>query len=198
MSCTDNWVEPSRSDARDDRRGGRLSARKREALLVLEIELKTGRDSPKLAHKAEEVARDYDGLAPDTPHALHMPSHIFVRLGQWEETVEWNERSAEAALRQLDFDPHATAHYVHALDYMMYGYLQLADDDQARGTLKRVRDVEEVWPAPFAAYNVAAAQARYYLEQHKWEQGAWRVHCQSFTMRLGRTVPYSLRPCCGR
>jgi tetratricopeptide (TPR) repeat protein len=129
-------------------------------------------DSTKLAHKALEAARGYDQLAPDSPHALHMPSHIFVRLGHWEETVEWNERSAEAALRQVDIDPHATGHYVHALDYMMYGYLQLGEEEKARETLERVRDVGEAWPEPFVAYNIAAAQARYYLEQQKWEDAA--------------------------
>jgi tetratricopeptide (TPR) repeat protein len=129
-------------------------------------------DSPELAHKAEEVARGYDKVAPETVHALHMPSHIFVRLGKWEENVEWNERSAEAALRVWDRDPHASAHYVHALDYMMYGYLQLGDEENARRTLERAQAVEQMYPAPFAGYNLAAPQARYYLEQRKWEEAA--------------------------
>jgi tetratricopeptide (TPR) repeat protein len=129
-------------------------------------------DSPELAHKAEEAARAYDKVAPETVHALHMPSHIFVRLGKWEETVEWNERSAEAALQVWDRDAHASAHYVHALDYMMYGYLQLGDEEGARHTLERVKAVDEMYPAPFAGYNLAAPQARYYLEQQKWEGAA--------------------------
>ncbi len=129
-------------------------------------------DSPQLAHKAEEAARGYDQIAPTTPHALHMPSHIFVRLGQWEETADWNERSAEAALKQADYDPHATGHYVHALDYAMYAYLQMGDQEMARRTLERVQNVEEVYAAPFSGYNLAAPQARYYLEQGKWEQAA--------------------------
>jgi tetratricopeptide (TPR) repeat protein len=129
-------------------------------------------DSPKLAHKALDTARKYDQLAPDTVHALHMPSHIFVRLGYWEETAEWNERSADAALREIEDDPHASGHYAHALDYMMYAYLQLGDKEKARQTLKRVQQVEEMWPASFTTYNIAAAQARYYLEQQKWEEAA--------------------------
>lgn len=129
-------------------------------------------DSPKLAPRAEEVARAYDKLAPDTVHALHMPSHIFVRLGYWEETVEWNKRSAETALGIMDEDPHASAHYVHALDYMMYGYLQMGDTENARKTLDNVRNVTKLYPARFAAYNTAAPQARFYLEQHKWEEAA--------------------------
>ena len=129
-------------------------------------------DSSELAHKAEEIARAYDELAPDTVHALHMPSHIFVRLGIWEDTVRWNERSAEAAQREFDIDPHATAHYVHALDYMMYGYLQLGDEPRARQTLERVLAMEEIYPAAFAGYNTAAPQARYFLEQRKWAEAA--------------------------
>ena len=129
-------------------------------------------DSSQLAHKALDLAREYDKLAPDSVHALHMPSHIFVRLGYWEETAEWNERSATAALREWEDDFHASAHYVHALDYAMYAYLQLGDEEKARETLRRVQEVEEMWGAPFAAYNIAAPQARYYLEQGKWEGAA--------------------------
>ncbi len=129
-------------------------------------------DSAELAHKALEAARGYDKLAPNTPHALHMPSHIFVRLGYWEETAEWNERSAEAALRQLEEDGHASAHYIHALDYMMYAYLQMGDEEKAKETLRKVQGIDEMWPASFAAYNIAAPQARYYLEQQMWEEAA--------------------------
>lgn len=128
-------------------------------------------DSTELAPKAEEVARQYDQIAPETVHALHMPSHIFVRMGLWEENIEWNERSAEAALEMAD-DPHASAHYLHALDYIMYGHLQLGNEEEARQTLEQIQNVEEVYPAAFAAYNTAAPQARYYLEQEKWEEAA--------------------------
>ena len=101
-----------------------------------------------------------------------MPSHIFVRLGYWEETAEWNQRSEEAALRQLEDDGHASAHYIHALDYMMYAYLQMGDEEKAQETLRKVQGIEEMWPASFAAYNIAAPQARYYLEQQMWEKAA--------------------------
>ncbi len=129
-------------------------------------------DSPQLAQRALDTAREYDKLAPDTVHALHMPSHIFVRLGYWDETAEWNERSAAAALREMADDFHATAHYVHALDYMMYAYLQKGEQEKARETLRKVQNVEELWGAAFAAYNTAAPQARYYLEQGLWEEAA--------------------------
>lgn len=128
-------------------------------------------DSSELAERAEEVARKYDQLAPDTPHALHMPSHIFVRLGYWPDTADWNERSAEAALR----NPHngmTSLHYPHALDYMMYAYLQLEEYDKASETLQRVREIEEGQPHFATAYGIAASQARYYMEQHLWEEAA--------------------------
>ena len=128
-------------------------------------------DSSHLAHKAEEVARKYDKLAPGTPHALHMPSHIFVRLGYWDDTAHWNERSAEAALQ----NPHnglTSLHYPHALDYMMYAYLQLGEYDKAGETLEQIRAIEAGQPHFATAYGIAAAQARYVMEQHKWEEAA--------------------------
>ncbi len=129
-------------------------------------------DSPELAHKAEEVAGRYNQLAPETPHALHMPSHIFVRLGEWEQVAELDERAAEAALRHAEDDPHAMGHYVHSLDYMMYAYLQMGEEEKARETLERARGIRDITQGPAYAYGVAAPQARYYLEQQRWEEAA--------------------------
>jgi tetratricopeptide (TPR) repeat protein len=128
-------------------------------------------DSPELARKAVPYAEAYDELAPDVPHALHMPSHIFVRLGRWAETAEWNERSAEAALRQ-PVDGIMSMHYPHALDYMMYAYLQLDDEARARETLRRVEAIEQVQPLFASAYGIAAARARYHLERSEWAEAA--------------------------
>ncbi|GAB6058993.1 hypothetical protein JCM31598_21100 [Desulfonatronum parangueonense] len=129
-------------------------------------------DSSELAHKALETARGYDKLAPNTPHALHMPSHIFVRLGLWEETIDRDKRAAKAARHVMKDDPHASAHYVHSLDYVMYAYLQLGDAENARKTLERARTLDQVHPVPFAAYNLAALQVRHFLEQQQWHQAA--------------------------
>ncbi len=128
-------------------------------------------DSTELAPRAEEVASEYDQLAPEVPHALHMPSHIFVRLGNWEQTAEWNERSAEAALR-YPVNGKTSLHYPHALDYMMYAYLQLDRPEQAKRTLEHVEALERVEPSYASAYGMAAARARYYLEQQKWAEAA--------------------------
>lgn len=74
-------------------------------------------DNQELAPKALEIARGYDKIAPDVPHALHMPTHIFVRLGLWPETISWNIRSANAAKNQPLPDGSMSMHYAHALDY---------------------------------------------------------------------------------
>ena len=128
-------------------------------------------DSSELAPRALEVAREYDQLAPDVPHALHMPSHIFVRLGKWEETIDWNVRSAGAALEN-PVNGMTSLHYPHALDYMMYGYLQIGEEEKARQTLEAVRQIEQAQPHFASAYGIAAPQARYYLEQQRWEEAA--------------------------
>jgi tetratricopeptide (TPR) repeat protein len=133
-------------------------------------------DSAELAPGAERVARAYDDLAPETVHALHMPSHIFVRLGQWKETAEFNERSAAAAAELAARQPaergYAAMHHAHALDYMMYAYLQMGDAERARATLDEVRAVDHGTANLAFAYGVAAPQARYYLEQQRWEEAA--------------------------
>ena len=128
-------------------------------------------DNPKLAPRALEVARGYDKIAPNVPHALHMPTHIFVRLGLWQDTIDWNIRSAEAALDQpvADLTSH---HYPHAIDYMIYGYLQQGQDDSAREVLEELLEVDDYQKTSVAAYGLAAAQARIPLELHDWEAAA--------------------------
>ena len=128
-------------------------------------------DSTELAPRGLEVARQYDQLAPNVPHALHMPSHIFVRLGLWEETIDWNIRSAQAAKDQPLNGAHSM-HYPHALDYMMYGYLQLGDEERAQETLEAILEIEQAQHHFAAAYGIAAPQARYHLERHQWEEAA--------------------------
>ena len=129
-------------------------------------------DSPVLAPRALAVAREYGKIAPDVPHALHMPSHIFTRLGYWGESIEWNRRSAAAALRQ----PVAGAvsiHYLHALDYLVYAYLQRGEDARAAeiaAELGRLRPPVQVELA--SAYAFAAIPARLVLERQDWRGAA--------------------------
>ena len=135
-------------------------------------------DNPVLAEDAIDVARAYDKLAPDVPHALHMPSHLFVRLGIWPDVIEWNRRSADAALRQSP-TAYTSLHYAHALDYMIYAHLQRGEDQKARATLDELMAVEAYQPHPASAYGIAAAPARYALERRQWAEAAalpLRVH----------------------
>ena len=128
-------------------------------------------DNPVLAEKGVEFANGYEKLAPDVPHALHMPSHIFVRIGKWDETIAWNRRSADAALRQPVEDM-TSMHHAHALDYMMYGYLQKGQDEAASEVLEELMSIDNYQPHFGAAYGVAAARARYVLEQNDFENAA--------------------------
>lgn len=128
-------------------------------------------DNPALAQQAVDVARDYDDLAPDVPHALHMPSHIFVRLGMWPEVIDWNIRSAEAALQQ-PVGANTSMHHAHALDYMMYAHLQQGQDEKARKVLNEIKAVDNYQDHFAAAYSMAAVPARYALERGAWDEAA--------------------------
>jgi tetratricopeptide (TPR) repeat protein len=128
-------------------------------------------DFPALADRAAAVAEAYDAIAPDVPHALHMPSHIFVRVGEWPGTIEWNRRSAEAALRQ-PVNGATSMHHAHALDYLMYAYLQQGQDDKAREVLEEITGVERYQDNFVAAYALAAVPARYALERERWADAA--------------------------
>jgi tetratricopeptide (TPR) repeat protein len=136
-------------------------------------------DNPVLADKGVAFAHGYDKLAPNVPHALHMPSHIFVRIGEWDETIDWNRRSADAALEQ-PVGIMTSMHHAHALDYMMYAYLQQGRDKHAREVLDELNIAKNYQPG-VAAYNITAAQARYPLERRQWEEAAklpLRVHSE--------------------
>ncbi|MEX0648550.1 MAG: hypothetical protein WEA56_13350 [Balneolaceae bacterium] len=128
-------------------------------------------DNPVLAEKAVDAASGYDKIAPDVPHALHMPSHIFVRLGHWQDVVDWNQRSADAALRQ-PVNGMVSMHYLHALDYMMYAYLQQGEDNKAAEVMEKAVALDNLQQTMAAAYAMATIQARYPLELNNWEEAA--------------------------
>jgi tetratricopeptide (TPR) repeat protein len=128
-------------------------------------------DNPVLAKFAIDAARAYDKIAPDVPHSLHMPSHIFIRLGMWQDAVSWNIRSAKAALK-YPTNGATSLHYVHAIDYLVYGYLQLGDGENAKKSLVQVDNnhpIQAVFPT---AYALAAIPARISLEQEMWQQSS--------------------------
>lgn len=130
-------------------------------------------DSPRLAELGLDAARRYARIAPAAPHAQHMPSHIFIRLGLWEETVASNRRSYEAGLQYARDQgaPGAWYHEFHALDYMTYGYLQEGRDSAARAIVDEGLAIKVIrGPTPLTrSYNRTSMEARLALERGDWE-----------------------------
>ena len=134
-------------------------------------------DVPPLARRGLDAARRYASIAPDAPHALHMPSHTYTRVGLWQDSIDTNLASAAAAHN----DPGAASEELHALDYQVYAYLQTAQDAAAARTLPLVAPLAPRIPnagagsaAPPSAgyYAVAAIPARYALERAAWTEAA--------------------------
>jgi hypothetical protein len=132
-------------------------------------------DYPELAPLALDAARAYAKIAPDAPHALHMPSHIFVRLGLWEDAIRSNTASAEAAHRCVATTKPGAHSFdeLHAFDYLVYAYLQGAQDGKAHEVVDEVAKVDALdAPAFQAGYALAAVPARYALERRDWKEAA--------------------------
>ena len=120
------------------------------------------------AENALDMVEVYGKVAPEVPHALHMPSHIYVRLGDWEEVIEWNIRSADAAVDH-EVNGSISFHYVHAIDYLVYGYLQQGDDAKAEAVYQEALEVGRHQPSFASAFHLAAMPARLAVEQRDWE-----------------------------
>jgi len=131
-------------------------------------------DYPPIAAQGLTAARSYARIAPAVPHALHMPSHIFTRLGLWQESIATNRASAMAAKEELRATPTVgtgSANALHAMDYMIYGYLQLAQDQAAKRLVDEVRAIQTTDAARLdAIYALAAIPARYALERRRWDE----------------------------
>ena len=121
-------------------------------------------DAPALADRGREAARAYAGIAPAAPHALHMPSHIFTRLGDWEESIDANARSARA-------EPDSNA-AVHPMDYLVYAHLQLGQDAVARNLVERAVQNPDRYYSGLLGYNFTAMPARLALERSDWTSAA--------------------------
>ncbi|MGB8521480.1 MAG: hypothetical protein WCD43_00810 [Candidatus Acidiferrales bacterium] len=134
-------------------------------------------DVPALAERALVAARRYSEIAPDAPHALHMPSHTFTRTGYWQESIDSNIAAAAAARREGQ-----TAEELHASDYEIYAYLQTGQDDAARRIVNSLPEIASRFDpkavlsgagSPAAGYfALAAIPARYALERQDWKQAA--------------------------
>ncbi len=123
------------------------------------------------AENNPDIVAQYSDIAPQVPHALHMPSHIYVRLGKWPEVIEWNTQSAAAALDQPAGD-YVSLHYIHAQDYKVYAYLQKGMDEQARAVIAESFQQGELQPGAGSAFHAATIPARYAVERRDWEAAA--------------------------
>ena len=155
-----------------------------KAAAILEVQFKKHPDHPGVAHylihsydfpdiaeKGMRAARAYSEIAPSAPHALHMPSHIFTRVGAWKDSAAINERSANAAKQTKE--PHDQ---LHSMDYAVYAYLQLGQDDNARRVLREAREVKGFTPTVRAGfYALAAMPARIALERGDWKEATTLV-----------------------
>jgi tetratricopeptide (TPR) repeat protein len=122
-------------------------------------------DYPPIADKGLNAAKHYAQIAPSAPHALHMPSHIFTRVGAWQDSVATNRRSAAVSL--LGKEPNQA---LHAMDYMVYAELQLARDKEAGSVLQEARGLNGINPNDRGpAYALAAIPARLLLERGLWK-----------------------------
>jgi tetratricopeptide (TPR) repeat protein len=132
-------------------------------------------DYPALAQLALPAARNYAKIAPASAHAQHMPSHIFIRMGLWQEAIRSNldaESSAKAFARRHQMTG-AWDEQLHAMDYLAYAYLQSAQDKLAWGVLDEMNKIQSVEPQTFkVAYAFAAIPARYALERRRWDEAA--------------------------
>ena len=133
-------------------------------------------DYPQFAARGLTAAQMYDDIAPWVPHALHMPSHIYTRLGMWDESIAANQASAEAsrayaAMRHRDA---TEAEELHALDYMAYSLLQEAQDAEAKKIVDIAAKVKKTNPELefSAAYALAAIPTRYAFERNDWAAAA--------------------------
>ena len=132
-------------------------------------------DYPPLADLAVPAAKRYASIAPDSPHAQHMPSHIFTRLGMWEDSISSNLKSAEAAQRLAAKKGFVggSREELHAMDYLAYAYLQTGQDAKAEGVLAHLNSMQQVDEPIFSvAYAAMAVPARIALENRRWKDAA--------------------------
>jgi tetratricopeptide (TPR) repeat protein len=145
-------------------------------------------DVPGREHDALEVTHKYSEVAPRNPHALHMPTHIYTRLGEWDNVISGNLQAAEAALEhpagehgELVWDE-----FPHAIEYLVYAYLQKGMNDEAGAQVRRLLATSNLEPTFKTAFHLASTQARYALERHAWSEAAALVPRQPAVLDWSR------------
>ncbi|MBI3949024.1 MAG: hypothetical protein HY314_01010 [Acidobacteria bacterium] len=145
-------------------------------------------DVPGRERELLEIIRKYETVAPLNPHALHMPTHIYTRLGDWEAVIRGNLKAAEAALKYPagDHGQFVWDEFPHAIEYLIYAYLQKGADDKAVAQLRRLRETARLEPTFKTAFHLASTQARYALERRAWREAMSLVPRQPSTLNWQR------------
>lgn len=131
-------------------------------------------DAPDRERSSLDVTRKYEASAPRNPHALHMPTHIYTRLGDWAAVVRGNLLAAEAALEHPagPRGEYVWDEFPHAIEYVVYAHLQQGADLEAGAQLKRLHETPQLEPTFKTAFHLASTQARYTLERRAWREAA--------------------------
>ncbi|MCS3926867.1 tetratricopeptide (TPR) repeat protein [Bradyrhizobium elkanii] len=145
-------------------------------------------DYPALAQKGLDAANRYAKIAPAAPHAQHMPSHIYTRVGYWKESIDSNVASVKAAMAEK-----SVGNYLHAQDYMVYAYLQLGQDKQARAVIDdMIKETDFKATVAAADYALAASPARYAIDRGDWE-GASQLPVRPSSLNFAMAVTHFAR-----
>jgi tetratricopeptide (TPR) repeat protein len=145
-------------------------------------------DVPGRERQLLDVVRRYETIAPENPHALHMPSHIYVRLGDWDGVIRGNLRAAEASLRYPagDSGQFVWDEFPHATEYLVYADLQKGADSEAVAWVRRLHDTARLQPSFKTAFHLASTRTRLALERRAWGEAAGLVPREPSTLRWDR------------
>ena len=154
-------------------------------------------DRPDMAKLGLPAARKYAQLAPAAPHALHMPAHIFARLGLWQDDIDSNVRSIEATQRETAMHMGGEGHQFHAMDFLVYAYLQTGREEDAQKIIDEVRampPMKDMYGMGFdpTTFAMSAFPASYALELHHWNEAA-HLTVVSAASDLDQSVTYTAR-----
>jgi tetratricopeptide (TPR) repeat protein len=131
-------------------------------------------DNPAMASLALPAARKYASIAPDSPHAVHMPSHIFARLGLWHEDIDSNLAAIQVADKMAEMHLHVLHHKLHSMDFLEYAYLQIGDDASAKAEVDAISSIHEAGSNPeykdYFETISTVAPATYAIERRQWKE----------------------------
>lgn len=145
-------------------------------------------DVPGRERENLDIVHRYEEIAPDNPHALHMPTHIYTRLGDWDDVIAGNLRAADAALRYPagTHNEFVWDEFAHAIEYLVYAYLQETADEKAAAQIARLVSIPNLEPTAKTAFHLSSTRARYALERHAWAEAAALVPREPSTIDWDR------------